>query len=72
MNKKFYIFEQSAEDESYGIVELTNDEVIAVKKFLDAPIVIAGDWVGGMRIFDDRFDTYDEAYEFLMEHRYEL
>jgi hypothetical protein len=70
MNKRFYIFKQWAEENAYGIVELTEDEFKAVRKFLDTDYVIAGDWVGGRMLYDAYgFNTYDEAYEFLMENR---
>lgn len=63
MNKKWYIVENTAEEQEVAIVELTDEEAKAVKKFLDTKIIIvSAEYVGYTEFFIDKpYNTKEEA-----------
>lgn len=63
MNKaKWYVVCQHAEGCTYGVVALTDEELIGAKKMLDYDVVADGSWCGGFCIYDDTpYDTEEEA-----------
>ena len=62
MNKKWYIVQQSAEGCEYSVIDLTDEEKSIVDRFLyERKVVREGDWIGGIGIFDEAYDTEEEA-----------
>ena len=62
MNKKWYIVQQSAEDCEYSIIDLTDEEKSIIDRFLyERKVIKEGDWIGGVGIFNEAFDTEEEA-----------
>lgn len=72
MGTKFYIGYNHAESSSSFIVELTQSEYIAVKKFIFAQygFVIGGGYCGSFDISDKSFSTREEAIKFVLERGY--
>lgn len=60
-NKKWYVICQHAEEYTYGIVALTDDELAGAKKMLDYDVVVSGNWSGGFYIDDVAYDTEEQA-----------
>lgn len=60
-NKKWYVVRQSAEDCTYGVVALTDDELAGAKKMLDYKVVVEGDWSGSFSIDDTPYETEEQA-----------
>lgn len=60
-NKKWYVVCQHAEDYTYGVVALTDDELTGAKKMLDYDVVVDGSWSGGFYIDDVPYDTEEQA-----------
>ena len=62
MNKKWYIVQKSAEGCEYSVIDLTEEEKKIVDRFLyERKVVREGDWIGGIGIFDEAYDTEEEA-----------
>lgn len=60
-SRKWYVVSKQAEGCTRGIVSLTDEELAAVKRFLDYDVVVEEDWSGGFGITDGPFDTEEEA-----------
>lgn len=61
MNNKWYIRCNSAEEDSYAVVQLTEDEYRAVVKFLSAEALYSSGFTGYCYIINYGFDTKEEA-----------
>ena len=61
MNNKWYIRCNSAEEYSYAVVQLNENEYKAVVKFLAADTVWGGGYTGTCCIIPHGFDTKEEA-----------
>ena len=62
MEKKWYIICQSAEEDQYSVVELTPDQAENFRYVLDnLKYVGGGGWCGSIYMYQDGFDTYEEA-----------
>lgn len=61
MMSKWYVRCNSAEDDCYAIVNLTEDEYKAVIKFLNADNVYGGGFCGNCYIINHGFDTREGA-----------
>ena len=60
-DKKWYVVCQHAEGCTYGVVALTDAELEGAKKLLDYEVVIDGNWCGGFHLYDEAYDTEEEA-----------
>lgn len=60
---KWYVRCNSAEEDSYAVVQLNDSEYRAVVKFLNAEIVSGGGYTGTCYIINHPFDTKEEALE---------
>ena len=67
MEEKYYIAYQNAEDQSSGIVCLTDEEHKAVKKFLSQVYSFSGGYCGTCGIEDKSFPSVEEAQNSLYE-----
>jgi hypothetical protein len=64
MNKKWYIVQQSAEGCEYSVIDLTEKEKKIVDRFLyERKVIKEGEWIGGVGIFDEAYNTEEEAIE---------
>lgn len=65
MEKKWYVVENIGDEMEEAVVELTEDEAKAVRKFLDTQIVVhTEDFVGRTLFFDNKpYNTKEEAIE---------
>ena len=65
MKKKWYVVENIGDEMEEAVVELTDDEAKAVRKFLDTQIVVhTEDFVGRTSFFDNKpYNTKEEAIE---------
>ena len=65
MNMKWYVVENIGDEMEEAVVELTDDEAKAVRKFLDTQIVVHTDnFVGRTSFFDNKpYNTKEEAIE---------
>ena len=64
MNKKWYIVQKSAEGCEYSVIDLTEEEKKIVDRFLyDRKVIIEGEWTGGVGIFEEAYNTEEEAIE---------
>lgn len=69
-NIKYYKAYQHAEEQSDGIVHLTEDEYKAVKKFLEQVYNFSDGWCGTCGIEEKAFDTEEEAQESLYKEEH--
>lgn len=60
-NTRWYIFSQRAEEDSFGVVELTKTEADAVYKVLDADIIRGGGYTGAFALSKDNYATEEMA-----------
>ena len=60
---KWYVRCNSAEEDSYAIVQLSEAEYKAVVKFLSAPLIFGGGYAGTCYIINHPFNTKEEALE---------
>lgn len=60
---KWYIRCNSAEEDSYAVVQLNESEYAAVIKFTSADEVIGGGYCGTCHIINHGFNTKEEALE---------
>lgn len=58
---RWYIFSQCAEEDSFGVVELTKTEAKAVYKVLNADIIVGGGYTGTFRLSRDNYATEEQA-----------
>lgn len=64
MNKKWYIVAQSAEGCELSVIDLSDEERNVVNRFLNQrTIAREGEWIGGICIYDEAFNTKEEALE---------
>lgn len=70
MNEKYYKAYQAAEEESHGVVRLTEEEHKAVVKFLTQVYGFGGGWCGSCSIDEVPFDTEESAQESLYKEEY--
>lgn len=67
MEKKWYVICQSAEEDEYSIIELTTEQaetfhyIVENKKY-----VCGGGYCGHTYMYEQSFNTYDEAFDFAM------
>ena len=61
--EKWYVRCNSAEEDSYAIVQLNEDEYKAILKFVNAETVSGGGFTGTCHIINHGFDTKEEALE---------
>lgn len=67
MEKKWYIGEVSAEGDCVFTFQATDEEYRAIQNFVDASInnaFIDERWSGVVYVYDESFDTKDEAEKF--------
>lgn len=71
MNKYWYVCIQSAEDSDLYVVQLTNAEFNAVKKYYETrkPITEGG-WSGWGGIYSKKYNTKEEAIEAICNKTY--
>ena len=68
MEKKWYVINQSAEEDSYSIIRLTAKQAENFQYVLNNMLpVFGGGYCGNIYIYEQSFDTYDEAFDFAME-----
>ena len=60
-NTRWYIFSQCAEEDSFGVVELTKTEAASVYKVLDADIIRGGGYTGSFALSKDNYATEEQA-----------
>jgi len=67
MEKKWYIINQSAEDDEYFIIELTAEQVATFRYIMEnKKYVCGGGYCGHTYMYEENFDTREEAFEFAM------
>ena len=60
---KWYVRCNSADDDQYAVVQLDDDEIKAVTKFLSAERVSGGGYCGSCHLIYHGFDTKEEALD---------
>ena len=71
MNKKWYIVAQSSEGCELSVIDLSDEERNVVNRFLNQrTIAREGEWIGGIRIYDEAFDTKEEALKAVWDGLY--
>ena len=64
MKKYWYVCFQAAEEIDLFVVELTNDEFNAVKRYYEVrQLVTEGGWSGNSGIYNKKYSTREEAVE---------
>ena len=64
MKKYWYVCFQASEEFDLFVVELTDDEFNAVKKYFETmELVTDGGWSGNAGIYSKKYNTKDEAIE---------
>ena len=68
-NGRYYIKCNSAETDSYAVVQLTDAELKAVYKFLNAPLIddMYSCFSGNCYIVDNGYDTEEEARDAIIK-----
>lgn len=67
MEKKWYVICQSAEDDEYSIIKLTTEQVAIFRYIMEnKKYVCGGGYCGHTYMYEESFDTYDEAFDFAM------
>ena len=61
MDKRWYIFSQCAEEDSFGVIDLTADEAAVVYRVTNADIIKGGGYTGAFRLSLNSYATRDEA-----------
>jgi len=61
MDEKYYLAHQCAEEDSAGVVQLTEQEHKAVQKFLDQVYKFSGGYCGTCSIGIESFNSKEEA-----------
>jgi hypothetical protein len=63
MNEKWYVVENIADELEVSIVKLTEEEAVAVDKFLcNQKVIVAGEYVGSTNFFINKpYDTELDA-----------
>lgn len=71
MKKKWYVINQSAEDDSYYVIQLNNAAAINFRYVLNhmEPIT-GGNWSGSTYMYLKNFDTREAAIDFITEQMY--
>lgn len=64
----WYIRCNSAEESSYAVVELTQQEYEAVTKFLTATTIVGGGYTGTCYIIDHSFESEDDAIHAILNY----
>ena len=68
MEKKWYVINQSAEEDEYSIIELTAEQAATFRYIMENKMwVCGGGYCGDTYMYEESFDTYDEAFDFAME-----
>ena len=71
MEKKWYVIHQSAEDDSYYVIELNNAFAINFRYVLNhMELITGGNWSGFTYMYPDGFNTREAAVDFIMEQVY--
>lgn len=67
MEKKWYVICQSAEDDEYSIIKLSAEQVAIFRYIMEnKKYVCGGGYCGHTYMYEENFDTYDEAFDFAM------
>ena len=61
MEKRWYIFSQCAEEDSFGVIDLTEDEAAVVYRVTNADIIQGGGYTGAFRLSINNYATKEEA-----------
>lgn len=67
MKEKYYIAYQTAEEQSYGIVHLTEEEHKAVQKFLQQVYNFSSGYCGSCGVEEKAYTNEEEAQAALYE-----
>lgn len=68
MEKKWYVIHQSAEDNSFYIIQLNNTFAINFRYVLNhMEFIIGGNWSGSTYMYSDGFNTREAAIDFIKE-----
>lgn len=59
--KRWYIFAQCAEEDSFGVVELTEEEAQVVYRVTNADTVKGGGYTGAFRLSLNNYATEEQA-----------
>jgi len=67
VEKKWYVINQSAEDDEYSIIELTAEQAATFRYIMEnKKWVCGGNYCGHTYMYEENFDTYNEAFDFAM------
>jgi len=67
MEKKWYVICQSAEEDEYSIIGLTAEQAATFRYIMENKMwVCGGSYCGHTYMYEENFDTYDEAFDFAM------
>ena len=67
MKKKWYVINQSAEEDEYSIIELTATQAKTFRYIMEnKKRVCGGRYCGHTYMYEESFNTYDEAFNFAM------
>ena len=65
MEKKWYVISQSAEDDEQSIIDLTSEQAATFRYIMEnKKPVCGGGYCGHTYMYEESFDTYDEALDF--------
>ena len=71
MRKKWYVISQSADDDEYSIIELTSRQAATFRYIMEnRKPVYGGGYCGTTYMYEESFNTYDEALEFALRQSY--
>lgn len=67
MEKKWYVISQSAEEDEYFIIELTAEQAATFQYIMEnRKWVCGGRYCGHTYMYEESFNTYDEAFDFAL------